>query len=47
MPEFSRFDHVLSAIAEDGTPALLALAEDGSVAVCRTNGRGSAVAVAE
>lgn len=47
MREVSRFDHVLRAVAEDGTPALLALAEDGSAAVCRTDGRGAAVAVAE
>ena len=47
MREFSRFDHVLPAVAEDGTPALLALAEDGSAAVCRTDGRGAVVAVAE
>ena len=45
--EFSRFDHVFPAVAEDGTPALLALAEDGSAAVCRTDGRGAVVAVAE
>src|SRR5882724_5845024 len=47
MREFSRFDHVLPAVAEDGTPALLALAGDGSAAVCRTDGRGATVAVAE
>ncbi len=47
MREFSRFDHVIPAIAEDGNPALLALAEDGSAAVCQTNGRGEAVTVAE
>jgi hypothetical protein len=47
MREFSRFDHVLPAVAEDGTQALLALSEDGSVAVCRTDGRGEAVPVAE
>jgi hypothetical protein len=47
MREFSRFDHVLPVTAEDGAPALLALGEDGSVSVCRTDGRGAAVAVAE
>jgi hypothetical protein len=47
MREFSRFDHVLPAVAEDGIPALLALAEDGSAAVCRTDGRGAAAAVAQ
>jgi hypothetical protein len=47
MREFARFDHVLPVTAEDGAPALLALGEDGSVSVCRTDGRGAAVAVAE
>jgi hypothetical protein len=47
MREFSRYDHVLPASAEDDTPALLALDEDGSAAICRTDGRGGAVAVAE
>ncbi len=47
MRELSRFDHVLPVTAEDGAPALLALGEHGSVAVCRTDGRGGAVAVAE
>lgn len=47
MRELSRFDHVLKVTAEDGAPALLALGEDGSVSVCRTDGRGPAVAVAE
>jgi hypothetical protein len=44
--EFSRFDYVIPAIAEDRSPALLAIANDGSVAVCRTDGRGAAVAIA-
>jgi hypothetical protein len=47
MREFARFDHVLAVVAEDGTCALLALAEDGRAAVCRTDGRGAAAAVAE
>jgi hypothetical protein len=47
MREFSRFDHVLPAIAEDGAAALLALADDGSAAACRTDGRGAAVDVVE
>ncbi len=46
MRAFSRFDHVLGAVAEDGTPALLALAEDGSAAICRTDGRGATAAIA-
>lgn len=41
MREFARFDHVLAAIAEDGTPALLALADDGRAAVCANDGRGA------
>lgn len=45
MREFSRFDHVLPAVAEDGAPALLAVSGDGSVAVCCTDGRGATVAV--
>jgi hypothetical protein len=47
MREFSRFDHVFAATAEDGTAALFALAEDGSAAVCHTDGRGAMVAIAE
>jgi len=47
MREFARFDHVLAVVAEDGTSALLALAEDGRAAVCRTDGRGAAAAVSE
>ena len=47
MREFARFDHVLAAVAEDGTAALLALADDGSAAVCRTDGRGAAADVAQ
>ena len=43
MREFSRFDHVIPAVAEDGMNALFALAEDGSAAVCRTDGRGATV----
>lgn len=45
MREFSRFDHVFPAVAEDGAPALLAVAGDGSAAVCCTDGRGATVAV--
>jgi hypothetical protein len=45
--EFSRFDHVFPVAAEDETPALLALADNGAAAVCRTDGRGAAVAIAE
>ncbi len=47
MREFARFDHVLPVTAQDGTPALLAVSNDGSVAVCHTDGRGAAAAVAE
>ncbi|HEV2121280.1 MAG TPA: hypothetical protein VGW38_00700 [Chloroflexota bacterium] len=36
MREFARFDHVLPAAAEDG-----------SVSVCQTDGRGEVVAIAE
>jgi hypothetical protein len=45
MREFARFDQVLAATAEDGTPALFALAEDGSAAICRTDGRGDAAEI--
>ena len=45
MREFSRFDHVVPAMAEDGTPALFTLAKDGNAAICRTDGRGAAVAI--
>jgi hypothetical protein len=47
MREFARYDHVLPATAEDGAAALLALGEDGRVALCRTDGRGPAAAVSE
>jgi len=47
MREFACFDHVLAVVAEDGTSALLALAEDGRAAVCRTDGRGATAAVSE
>jgi hypothetical protein len=45
--EFSRFDHVLPALSESGSGALLALTDDGSVAVCRTDGKGPAAGIAE
>lgn len=44
MREFVRFDQVLPAVGEDGTPALLALADDGRAAICRTDGHGAASA---
>jgi hypothetical protein len=47
MREFSRFAHVLPVIAQDGTPALFAVDDNGSVSVCRTDGRGATAAVAE
>jgi hypothetical protein len=47
MRELSRFAHVLPVTAQDGTPALFAVDDDGSVRVCRTDGRGAAAAVAE
>jgi hypothetical protein len=47
MREFSRFAHVIPATTQDGSAALLALGEDGSAAVCRTDGRGAAAAIAE
>ena len=40
--EFAPFDHVVPASTEDGRPVLLALADDGSVAVCWSDGRGAA-----
>ena len=45
--EFTRIDHLLAAAAEDGTPALLALADDGRVALCHTDGRGAAAVIAD
>jgi hypothetical protein len=47
MREFVRFERVLPAVAEDGTPVLLALGEGGSGAVCRTDGRGPTLAMIE
>lgn len=47
MREFSQFDHVLPVTAEDGSSALIAVNEDGGVALCWTDGRGPAAAVAE
>lgn len=44
--EFSRFDHVIAAVTEDGAPALLALAQDGRVALCRADGRGATAGIA-
>jgi len=44
---FSGFDHVLRAIAEDGSTALFALAEAGGAALCQTDGRGPAAAIVE
>jgi hypothetical protein len=43
--EFADFDHVWAASTQDGAPALLALAEDGRVAVCCSDGRGPAASV--
>lgn len=46
MREFAQFDYVVPAMAEDGNPALLALAGDGSsLAVCQSDGRGKAAKV--
>jgi hypothetical protein len=45
MREFARFDHVLPALAEDGSRVLLALAADGRAALCRTDGTGAAAAL--
>lgn len=47
MREFARFDHVLAVVGEDGSSALLALADEGRAAVCRADGRGAAAAVSE
>jgi hypothetical protein len=46
MREFARFDHVLAVQSEDGGAALLALAADGSAALCRSDGRGAAAEIA-
>jgi hypothetical protein len=46
MREFARFDLVVPADAEDGSPMLLALAEDGGAALCRSDGRGPTVEIA-
>jgi len=43
--EWANYDHVLRATTEDGAVALLALGDDGSVAACHTDGRGTAVAI--
>ena len=45
--EFTRIDRLLAAAAEDGTPAPLVLADDGREALCHTDGRGAAAAIAE
>jgi hypothetical protein len=47
MREFSRFDLVVPAAAENGTGVLLALSEGGGAAMCQTDGRGAAIAIAE
>lgn len=44
--EFARFDHVMPALTEGGGPALLALAQDGSAALCRADGRGATADIA-
>lgn len=43
--EWARYDHVLRVTTDDSAVALLALGEDGSAAVCHTDGRGTAVAI--
>ena len=43
--EFASFDHVVPATAQDGRPLLLALADDGRVAACWSDGRGEAAQV--
>jgi hypothetical protein len=45
--ELARFDYVLPVATDDGAPALLALADDGSVAFTRTDGTGKAADVTE
>jgi hypothetical protein len=47
MREFSRFDLVVPAVAENGAGVLLALTEGGGVAMCQTHGRGAVVDIAE
>jgi hypothetical protein len=45
--EFSRFDHVLAVVTEDGSAALLALSVDGRAAICCTDGRGASADIVE
>lgn len=45
MREFSRFDRVTPLATETGVPALVASADDGSMAICRTDGRGPSAAI--
>jgi hypothetical protein len=45
MREWAHYDHVLRASMEDGVVVLFALGEDGGAAVCRTDGRGTVVAI--
>jgi len=43
--EWVHYDRVLRATVEGGAVVLLALGEDGGAAVCRTDGRGTAVTI--
>jgi hypothetical protein len=43
MRQLGRFDHVLPARTRDGGQALLAVGDDGCVALCQTDGRGPTV----
>ena len=48
MRVFSRYDVVVQAVAEDGSPVLLGMSEDGgAAALTRTTGRGPAADVDE
>jgi hypothetical protein len=45
MREFSRFDRVVPVRTADGSDALLAAGNDGSAALCRTDGRGAVACI--
>lgn len=46
MREFAPFDAVNRVVAPDGTVTLMAGADDGSVALCQTDGRGHEATIA-
>jgi hypothetical protein len=47
MRELCRFDHVFLATTETDSHTVLAVSDDGSVALCRTDGRGPLVCIDE